>query len=92
VPSAALHQCVEDEGVDPAVPGHIDEADQVPGGVGGVGGVGGAGGADPTQAVSFDLTPPVDVEQRVRETLRVEGIDLGVGERCPPLVVHVHRR
>jgi hypothetical protein len=63
-----------------AVPGHIDEADQTPAVV---------GRADPTQAVPLDLTSPVDVEDGVRKALCVEGVDVGVGERWPPLVTNV---
>ena len=68
------HQGVENEGVDAAVPGDVDEADEafaVP-------------GADPAQAVPADLGHPVVVQDLVAEALGVQGVELGVGEGAAP--------
>src|SRR6185437_11438317 len=67
-------QGVEDEGVDAAVPGDVDEADEafaVP-------------RADPAQAVLADLRYPVVVQDLVVEPLGVQGVQLGVGEGAAP--------
>ena len=69
---------VDDEGVHPAVPGHVDEPDQTCG----------LEGADPSQAVTLDLAPPVDVAHGVREALGVQGVEVLVGERRSPLEAH----
>lgn len=57
--------------MDAAVPGNVDEADQVAS----------FPGADPIQAVLVHLSPPVAFEDLVAETLRVQGVERGIAER-----------
>lgn len=76
-------QGVDDEGMHPAVPGHVDEADQAAPFV----------GADPAEAVPPDLTPPVDGERCVAEAFGVQGVELRVVEPgAPPVAPGVSRR
>jgi len=71
------YQGVENEGVDPPVPGDVDEAHEAFG----------VPGADPAQAVLPDLRHPVVVQDLVVESLGVQGVQLGVGEGAAPGVV-----
>jgi hypothetical protein len=68
------HQGVENEGVDAAVPGDVDEADEAFG----------IPRADPAQAVLADLRYPVVVQDLVVEPLGVQGVQLGVGKGAAP--------
>lgn len=46
--------------------------------------------ADPAQTVAVNLRQPVDVQDRMVETLRMQRIDGRVLERTPPLVRDRH--
>ena len=74
-PHPRRHQCVQDERVHPAVPGHVDEANQV----------GAFAGADPAQAVLADLSPPAIRQDPMAEPFGVQGVDRGAVELAAPL-------
>ncbi len=76
MPGVAGDQGVEDEGVHPAVPSHVDEPDEaVP-----------DEGADPAEAVTLHLCAPIDVQDRMIEALGVERVQLRVLEVGSPFV------
>src|SRR5258708_5153517 len=67
---------VQDERVNAAVPGHVDEPSQLSI----------AAGADPAQAVPFHLRLPVIIARNAADAAGVQGLDLGAGEVLAPLV------
>lgn len=70
------HHRVYDEGVDPTVPRHIDEADEFITG----------SGADPAEAARMHLPLPVVFKHPMAECLRVERVHLSVVEVTTPFV------
>jgi len=77
-----VDQGVQDEGVDPAVPGHVDETNQL---------VARARG-DPTQAVALEPPAPIVVEQSMTEALGVERVELAIVELAAPVVADARQR
>jgi hypothetical protein len=75
-PYPCCDEGVEDERIDAAVPGNVDEADQVES----------FPGADLTQTVLVHLSPPVAFEDLVAEALRAQGVERGIAERAAPFV------
>lgn len=71
---------VQDEGVNSAVPDHVDEADQravFP-------------SADPAEAVALESFSPVSLSDRVAEAVSMQRVEGGVVEVAPPLVLDRH--
>jgi hypothetical protein len=80
VPILCGDRGVEDEGVDPAVPGDVDEPRELVILV----------GVHPAEAVLVQLGMPVDVEMGVIEALRVQGVDRCIRELAFPLIGDRH--
>jgi hypothetical protein len=71
---------VKDEGVNSAVPDHVDEADQraaFP-------------GADPAKTVALKSFSPVSLSDRVAEAVSMQRVEGGVVEVAAPLVLDRH--
>jgi hypothetical protein len=76
VSSGLCDHGVDDEGMHPAVPGHVDKSDQLLA----------IEGTDPAQAVRLDLAPPVDLQDGVAESLRMEDVEVLVLEGGSPRI------
>ena len=66
--------------MDRAVPGHVQETDEVVA----------IAGTDPAKAPPLDLAPPVVVEHRMRERVGMQRVELRVAELPAPLVSNRH--
>src|SRR6266508_3950815 len=71
---------IEHEGMDSAVPRHIDEADEFFA----------LSGADPSKTVAVHLRPPVVRQERMAKALRVQRVEFRVVEGAAPLVCNRH--
>jgi len=71
---------IEHEGMDSAVPRHIDEADEFVA----------LSGADPSKTVAVHLRPPVVRQERMAKALRVQRVEFRVVEGAAPLVCNRH--
>jgi hypothetical protein len=79
-PNLRGHEGIDDEGVDPSVPGHVHEPHQVTT----------VPGAHPAKTVLLHLGAPVDINTPVTETLRVQDADGCVFEVTAPLIADRH--